>query len=307
MSIRAETAKPAPEGTGPPVIDRLSGNLFHEKVLGGSLMRLAYGPLRSVTGLFLFRTGLASRLLGVYTRMGMSRRQIEPAVKDLGIDASEFARPISAYRNFHEFFIRKLKPELRPFDPSSGVFSSPADSRLSVYNELSSGLEIPVKGASYTIESLTRRNDLDEFRNGPVMVFRLCPADYHRYHYPAAGYLDDSWEISGAYDSVHPFALKTGIPVFSENHRIVSRLELEVFGSCLFIEVGAFGVGKIVQTHEDSHFSKGDEKGYFCYGASTLVVILRKGYLTIDPDLLENTAKGFETLVRAGEKIGEAP
>jgi len=290
---------------GPQVVNRRTGNVFREKVLGGGLMHLAYrSRLHPLLRATLFKTGLLSRILGYFTEMSVSRRQIERTIRDLDIDASEFAEPVESFENFHQFFVRNLKKDARPFDSDPLVFSSPADSRLTVFSRLEDSTLVPLKGAAFSLEELTRRSDLTNFSGGSALVFRLCPADYHRYHYPCDGRVLESWEISGRYDSVHPTALEMKLPVFTENKRSLSILNLKNFGPCLFIEVGAFGVGGIIQTHSESIFRKLDEKGYFRYGASTLILVTEKNRLTIDPDLIENSAKGMETLVQAGESLG---
>jgi len=293
------------ERRGVSVVDRKSRKVFTEKVLGGSWMDLAYRrPLHPLLKFTLFRSGLASRLLGWYTRLPISRSRILPTIESLEIDVSEFAEPVESFRTFHDFFVRRLKPGCRPFDPDPEILCSPADSRMTLIPELDSETRIPAKGSLFSIEKLTHRENLQNFEGGCAFVFRLCPADYHRYHFPAGGRLIEDWEISGRYDSVHPTALKLGIPVFSENRRVVSLLELENFGPCLFVEVGAFGVGGIIQTHQDEDFLKGDEKGYFQYGASTIILVLEKKRLHIDRDLSEISATGMECLIHAGENLG---
>lgn len=286
------------------IIDRRSGEIFIEKILGGSLMHLAYhSPLHPLLKHTLFQTGLISRILGFYTRLGISRPQIRPTIKALDIDTSEFEKPVESFRNFHQFFVRKLKTSLRPFDPDPEIFCSPADARLSLIPRLEGETLIPVKGRAFTLAELCRRQDLRRFHGGIAMIFRLSPADYHRYHFPANGRLIESREISGRYDSVHPTALELGLPVFAENRRVLSLLELENFGSCLFVEVGAFGVGGIIQTHQGKVFEKGAEKGYFQYGASSLVLVLEAGSINLDPDLKSHGRTELEILVRAGEGI----
>lgn len=288
------------------VIDRKTGRPCAEPVLGGALLRLAYeSSLRPLARTLLMRTGWLSRLLGWYTRTGASRRDIRRAIEQLGIDESEFLEPTRSFRTFHDFFVRRLDPACRPFDPQSEALVSPADARLTVIPEVRHGTAVPVKGCRFEIVRLLGRpREAAAFESGQAFVFRLCPADYHRFHYPADGSLEERYEISGRYDSVNPIALNLGIPVFTENRRVVSLLTLEVFGRCAFVEVGAFGVAGITETHRGTSFSKMDEKGFFHYGASTVILLLEHGALQPAPDLVQNTTAGFETLVRAGETLG---
>jgi phosphatidylserine decarboxylase len=141
------------------------------------------------------------------------------------------------------------------------------------------------------------------FTNGALAVCRLCPADYHRFHFPAAGRELSHWEVPGALHSVNPLALDLGLNVFAENRRQVSLLDLEQFGPAAFIEVGAFGVARIVQTHPHAPFTKMAEKGYFGFGGSSLVLVFRPGALTFDPDLVEQSRTGTEVRVLCGETI----
>jgi len=289
------------------VFDRKRGCFITEKVLGDRWMRLAYSPVyRPLTQWLFFRTGWASRLLGRYCDSTLSRRKIRPTIEKLDIDVSEFADPVESFRTFNEFFVRRLRPDARPFDPDPGVLVSPADARTLVFPELAGGQALPVKGARITVAQLLGPRGAEfapRFAGGTAVVARLCPADYHRYHYPAAGRTVRQWRISGRYDSVNPLVLALGIPVFRENLREVTVLEFERFGLSAMLEVGAFGVAGIVQTHTDDEFRKMQEKGYFRFGGSTIILLFRSGVLRLDPDLIERSAENIETLLRAGESI----
>jgi len=225
----------------------------------------------------------------------------------LGLDAGEFRDKAAQYRTFNEFFCRHLREGARPFDPASECLASPADCRLLVFPRLSGSTCIAVKGCPFSVSSLLgpgQEVDAADFDGGALAVCRLCPADYHRFHYPAAGREVVHWAVPGALHSVNPLALELGLNVFAENRRQVSLLDLEGFGRCAFVEVGAFGVARIVQTHDRGPFGKMEEKGYFCFGGSTIVLVFEAGALVFDPDLVERSAAGVEVLVRCGETIG---
>lgn len=295
-------------GAGPLVFDRRRGACFRETVLGDRWLRLAYSaPLRPLTGPVLFRRAFWSRVLGWYADRPLSRRRIAPAIAQLGIDMGEFRDPASSFRTFNEFFCRHLRPGARPFDPAPEALCSPADCRLAVVPRLSGAECVLVKGRPFTILELLGRGREAEaagFAGGSLAVCRLCPADYHRFHYPAAGRETGHWTVPGALHSVNPLSLALGIRVFAENRRVVSLLELERFGRCAFVEVGAFGVARIVQTHPRGPFSKMAEKGYFAFGGSSIVMAFGPGTVAFDPDLVEHSAAGVEVLVRCGETIG---
>jgi phosphatidylserine decarboxylase len=99
-------------------------------------------------------------------------------------------------------------------------------------------------------------------------------------------------------------ALRGSLKIFCENKREYCTLSTEEFGDILIVDVGATMVGSIIQTYEaNSKVKKGDEKGYFAFGGSTLVLLFEKETITFDADLIENTKKGLETTVKVGEKI----
>jgi len=289
------------------IYDRQSRSLVEEKVLGDTLMRLAYlSPGRALFQLLFFRTAWLSRLLGCYASSALSRRHITKTIAGLGIDVTEFKNPPDSFHSFNEFFVRHLKNGVRPFDPTPEALCSPADRRLLVFPELQDDTCLPVKGKEYTIAELfgpEHASQAEAFRGGALAVCRLCPADYHRFHFPAAGSIEEEWAISGRLHSVHPLALGLNIPVFVQNRRVVSLLRLETFGIAAFIEVGAFGVAAIVQTHDEKRFGKMDEKGYFEFGGSTIILVFQKGAVTFDEDLVQQSTAGRETLVKAGERI----
>lgn len=288
--------------------DRRLGQVATETILGDRLLRLAYcSPARRLLSWPLFGNALLSRLLGCYANRPSSRLRIPQTIVDLNIDMDDFVIPDEGFRSFNDFFYRKLRPGARDFCPDPTRLCSPADCRLSVWPKLDDDCCIPVKGASFTVSELlgkTGADVADQFRDGALCVCRLCPADYHRYHYPDCGRELRRWRIKGRYHSVHPLALRSQLRVFSENVRTVSLLDLTHFGLTAFIEVGAFGVASIVQTHKAETFARSDEKGYFAFGGSTIILIFRADSIRFDDDLVAHSANGMECLVRVGEAIG---
>jgi phosphatidylserine decarboxylase len=296
-------------GAGPLVFDRRRGVCFRETVFGDCWLRLAYSaPLRRPSSLLLFRRSLWSRLLGWYADSPRSRQRIAGAIAQLDLDTREFRDPVGSYATFNDFFCRHLRPDARPFDPDSASLCSPADCRLLVFPRLTGSTCIPLKGREFTVKALLgpgHEVEAAAFEHGALAVCRLCPADYHRFHYPAAGRELGHWALPGALHSVNPLAIELGLNVFAENRRLVTLLALDGFGQCAFVEVGAFGVARIVQTHDrGASFAKMAEKGYFAFGGSSLVLVFRAGAVAFDHDLVERSAAGMEVLVRCGETIG---
>ena len=291
------------------IYNRRTGCVEQEKVLGDSLLRFAY---QSVFGKLLhgalFANSICSRLLGIYADSRFSRRRITGTVQELGIDLSEVEVPDGGFSCFNDFFTRKLKDGARPLAHDDASLLSPADCRMLVYPQLSGDFCIPVKGARFSVAELLGAEGADlveEFKGGSLCICRLCPADYHRYHFPAGGQLLKTWRLRGKYHSVNPLALQRGLRVFSENVRQVSLLELKAFGKAAFIEVGAFGVASIQQTFQGTAFHRGEEKGFFAFGGSTIIMIFPAGRIEFSSDLVEKSADNMECLVRMGEEIGQ--
>lgn len=64
-------------------------------------------------------------------------------------------------------------------------------------------------------------------------------------------------------------------------------------------------VGKIVNHHGEGEVARGMEKGFFEFGGSTVVLAFQPGRVVVDDDIIQNTADGFETVVKMGEVIGK--
>ncbi|HOT97469.1 MAG TPA: archaetidylserine decarboxylase [bacterium] len=285
---------------------RGSGQKEEEIILGEPLMRWAYHSRPGkMLGALLFHRPWLSRLTGWLADTRWSRRQIARVIRDLRIDTAEFAEPPETYPTFNAFFSRRLKPDARPFAADPLALASPADGRVLVYPALQAETLLPVKGRSFTVDALLGSN-ASPFHSGSLAIVRLCPADYHRFHFPCDGRILEQKRIPGRFHSVNPLILALGIDVFGENQREVALLENDRLGRFAFIEVGAFGVGRIVQTHADPRFRKGEEKGYFEYGGSTIVLVFQPGRIEFAADLLEHSHAGYETFLKAGEELGRA-
>lgn len=290
------------------VVDRRTGETFLETVYGDEAMRVFYG---TPTGLaFTSRVLTAkwlSNLYGAYNDSGASKHKIEEFVRLLGIDLSECEKDISEYASFNDFFARKLKPEARPLASEAGGVASPGDGRLLVFPAIDDATLAYLKWAPVKLQELFNKNQslVERFRNGACAVLRLCPADYHRFHFPVSGKVGITKTVPGLLHSVSPYALEQKVPVYCMNKRTLCEIESDEFGKVLMMEVGALFVGSIVQTYRAGmHVQRGDEKGYFKFGGSTSILFFEKGAMEFDADLRDNSARGLETHVRMGERIG---
>jgi phosphatidylserine decarboxylase len=288
-------------------LDRATGELREEAIYGEAALRSLY---ETRSGLWLTHRILAaravSRLSGLYWSSPVSRRRIAPFISRFGVPMAEFEdRP---YRSFNEFFVRRFRSGARTFATDPRVFPAFAEGRFLVFAESRRDQAYPVKG-----EYLQPRDIIGDgpmarsFDGGGLFIARLCPVDYHRYHYPDRGRTIDAFDVPGPLHSVHPIALRARPAILSTNRRRVSILDTENFGRLVYIEVGALSIGRIVPSHDERlPFEKGDEKGYFLFGGSTVIVLSEPGRLIPDPDLVEASARGLEVLVRLGERIAVA-
>jgi phosphatidylserine decarboxylase len=274
---------------------KVDGLIFLYKTLAGKLL----------TNLVLKRR-FVSTAYGRVMKGKKSLKQIPRFIKHYDIDVSEIKRPISSFVSFNDFFIRELKPEARPIDQTPEHLISPADSRLIIW-DLNKVNQVPVKGYWYQLNDLVKDAALaNEFADGWCFVYRLAPSDYHRYGYIDNGRQDKVQKIKGILHSVNRIALAETKSVMAKNYRELTVLHTENFGKVLHIEVGALFVGKVVQRQYGAYtFKRGEEKGWFEFGGSTVIQLFKKGAITPDADIIEQSGKNTEVLVKIGEKVGE--
>lgn len=242
-----------------------------------------------------------SRAAGWFLSTGASRIFIKSFIRKNQIDMSQFL-PVQ-YRDYNSFFCRQIRPEVRPVDPDPCHFVSPADSKLTVL-PISADTRFVLKHTEYTVESLLKDPALaKEYSGGLLMIFRLTVDDYHRYCYVADGSCSPCVKIPGRFHTVNPIA-NDYVPIYKENSREYNILHSKEFGEIVVMEVGALMVGKIVN-HPADRAVRGQEKGYFQFGGSTVVLMTKAGMVQVDDDILQNSAEGIETVVKFGEKIGQ--
>lgn len=252
-----------------------------------------------------FNKHLISKLYGRVVKSRQSISLIQKFIKHYDIDISEIKHPIESFRCFNDFFIRELTDTARPIDRNPEHLISPADSRLFVF-DLAEKNNLPVKGYWYSLETLIKDKKLaKEYAGGWCFIYRLAPADYHRYCYIDNGQQEKVKRLRGVLHSVNPIAISVVKNLLSRNYRELTVLHTENFGKVLHLEVGALLVGKIVQRNIGAHdFQRGEEKGWFEYGGSTIIQIFKKESIVPDSDILEQTQNKVETLVKIGQRTG---
>lgn len=282
--------------------------LEEETVSLKSIMSFMYG---SKVGLYLTNKILKKKyfslVYGNTLKTPSSKKRINSFIQEHKIDTEEIESSVDSFNSFNEFFVRKLKPVARPLDLRPNILISPADARLSLYM-IKDDTVIPVKGSKFTISELIKNEALSKkYINGICLVFRLAPADYHRFCFIDDGEQTKVSTIGEHYHSVHPIALKSNLPIFQENYREMCEIKTKHFSDILSIDVGALGVSKIVQNYPDGcHCKKGQEKGYFEFGGSTTILVFQKNRIKIDEDIKEYAVQGIESKVKYGSKIGVA-
>lgn len=285
--------------------NRREGREAVEKIYGDKALRWLYetGLGRLLTHSLLTRRWI-SKLVGFYQSTRGSRQRVPAFIDKFAVQMDEFVE--EEYGCFNDFFCRRFRPRARQFCSEPNEISAFAEGRYLVFDEVTREQTFPVKGRFLSSAAILSRPDVArEFEGGPVVVARLCPVDYHRFHYPDSGKTRESYRLPGRLHSVNPIALAARGDIFMTNERRVSILETEGFGSLAYVEIGALNVGHIVQTHsEDEVFERGAEKGYFLFGGSTVILMGQRGRWKPDDDLLERTACEQEVLVRLGERIG---
>jgi len=242
-----------------------------------------------------------------------SQEQILEFVKtyDLQPTLSDLLQPnLNEYKCFNEFFSRKLKPGARPVDSAEDwkVVTSAADCRLTVWEGLKEAETFWIKGKNFSLanlicdESIT---SLPQFANGAALaIFRLAPADYHRFHSPVTGTLGKRESIDGQFYTVNPSVINENFDVFTANRRDVQVIEMENVGKVVFVAIGALLVGSISWAKGEGEVTtKGEELGWFSYG-STVIAVFPAGSVVWDEDLLKNSHNKLETMVRVGQHIG---
>lgn len=298
--------KPPPMPAAPiQFFNRLTQRLETEAVYGEGPLRFVYeNPLGQLALHALVKRSMFSAWYGSRMDSPASAAKIAPFIKEYGVDVSEFADPMEGYKSFNDFFYRKLKPAARPIVADEDAIALPADGRHLVIPDVSQCRDFLVKGIRFDITALLGDSGLSSrFEKGSVLISRLCPTDYHRFHFPCGGIAESPRKIHGALFSVSPIALMKRPTIFWENKRYVTRMRTQGLGDVVFLEVGATCVGSVVHTSTPGQIiCKGDEKGYFRFGGSCVITLFEPGRVRFSADLLEHSAAGREVYARMGDE-----
>ena len=296
--------------------NRRTRELETERIYGEGWLRFAYeNPAGRLFLWLLVKRAFFSHIYGWQMNKRVSAGKILPFIVKYDLDVSIFAKSVYAFKTFNEFFYRRLKAEARPIAEGDEVAVFPADGRHLVFPDVDAADGFYVKGAKFSLAELLGEGHLPEdqrvlarqFAGGAMVISRLCPVDYHRFHFPTAGKASEARLIKGELYSVSPVALRRRVHYLVQNKRMITQLDSPVFGPVACIEVGATNVGSIVQTYlSDRPVKKGEEKGLFKFGGSCVITLFARGRIAFDDDLVEKSRNHIETYALMGERMGVA-
>jgi phosphatidylserine decarboxylase len=287
--------------------NRLTQQIETEAVYGEGALRFVYeNPLGKLALHTLVKRAIFSKWYGSRMDMPASAAQIRPFIEKFSLDVSEFADPVESFKSFNDFFHRKLKSSARPITAGDPSVALPADGRHLVIPDVSQCQDFFIKGVRFDITALLGDSGIAaRFERGSALISRLCPTDYHRFHFPCSGMTGTPRLIDGDLYSVNPMALMKRPSILWENKRYLTRLRTDQLGEVAFLEVGATCVGSVVHTARPGQFVvKGDEKGYFRFGGSCVITLFEPGKITFSTDLLEHSAAGREVYAQIGDVAG---
>jgi phosphatidylserine decarboxylase len=280
-----------------------------EQVYGESWLRWTYGSgLGGFALNALVRRAILSRYYGWRMSMRASANRILPFIVDYDLNVDEFAKKPLTFKSFNEFFYRALKPGARPIAGDDRVAVLPADGRHLAFQNLDATAGFYAKGQRFDLKAFLGDEALaGKFAGGSLVISRLCPVDYHRFHFPVGGMPSEPRLINGWLYSVSPIALRRNLAYLWENKRMITLVDSPVFGQVAVCEIGATMVGSIFQTFVLGRpVSKGEEKGLFKFGGSCVITLFQPGRIRLDADLVEQSATGLEVYARMGERLGVA-
>jgi phosphatidylserine decarboxylase len=285
----------------------MADTVEREQVYGAAWLNWTYGnPLGKLALELVAKRAFFSRWYGWRMDLPASKAKVLPFIKEFGVDVSEFAAAPESYQTFNDFFYRNLKPSARPVEASADSVVFPADGRHLGFQDVSQVDGVFVKGQRFDLSALLGDVELArQYAKGSLVLSRLCPVDYHRFHFTAAGVPSETRLLNGPLYSVNPIALKQRLAYLWENRRWLTVLETEKFGRVLLLEIGATNVGSAVQTYAaGKKVEKGAEKGYFKFGGSSTITIFEPGRIKLAADLVENSRQCRELYARVGDGMG---
>mgnify|MGYP001235103191 FL=1 len=282
---------------------RYTGRVETEAVYGEAWLRWTYGTLPGRLALHaVAKRAWFSRWYGRRMDRPASARKIAPFIAQFGLDPAEFAEPPESFRTFNEFFYRRLRHGARAVPPAPPAFFSPADGRHLAVPDVDRAAGFFVKGQRLDLRRLLGADDLvAAFAGGTAVLSRLCPVDYHRFHFPVAGRASAPRLLNGWLYSVNPVALRQRLEILVENRRWLTLIETPALGRVAMLEIGATNVGSAEHTFAAGAVERGQEKGFFRFGGSAVLTLFGPGRVRLAEDLVEQSAQQRELYAHVGD------
>lgn len=295
-----------PAGAPIEYCNRYTGRIESEPVYGERWLRWTYETVAGRLALAcVVKRAWFSRIYGWRMRRPASVGLIRPFIARYHVDTSEFLEPVDSFGSFNAFFVRRLRPDARPVCAEADAVVFPADGRHLGFADVGAAEGIYVKGQRLDVAGLLRDHELGRrFARGVMVISRLCPLDYHRFHFPCDGRAGAPRWVPGHLLSVSPIALRRSLGALVENKRAITAIDVPGRGLVVMIEIGATCVGSIVHTQGAGVVRRGQEKGYFAFGGSCVVTLFEPGRVRLADDLLAHSLAGRELYARMGDRLG---
>jgi len=288
--------------------NRHTGQIETEQVYGEAWLQRIYGnPLGKVALHALVKRSIFSKIYGWAMDRPSSIQRIAPFIETYKLDTSEFAdENIESYKSFNDFFYRKLKSSARPIDQQTDCAILPADGRHLGFQNISNIKGVFAKGQTFDLDTFVGNRSLAErYKNGVLVCSRLCPVDYHRFHFPVSGIPTEPTLINGSLFSVNPYALRRNVSYLWQNKRQRVSIDAGPFGLVTVVAIGATNVGTIVETYSpNSPVIKGEEKGYFRFGGSFIATLFEPNRFRREVDLIAAGENQQELFAKMGSRLG---
>ncbi len=289
--------------------DRESKQEIEEKVHFHCILQFLYKDsfLSKILLFPIAKFSFVSNFFFFLNSLKISKYKIPSFIKHFNINEEEFYKKTKNFKSFNEFFIRKLKEEAREIDYNEDSLIFPCDGRFLVFPKIEDFNSYSIKGLKFSLEEFLQDNKLvEKYKDGSMLLARLALQDYHRFHFPCDCIPKESKLINGTLYSVNPIAIRRNIKILQENKRMITVLDTKKFSDILFIEIGATNVGSINQSFfPNTEYQKGEEKGYFSIGGSSIVILFKKDKIVFDHDLVEKSSMKIETKAFFGSSFAK--
>lgn len=247
---------------------------------------------------------MITKLMGYFLQYNFSNFLIEDFIKNYNINISKFSQN---YNSFNDFFVRKLLIPPQIIKEPNYNLRSPTTSRIMTFDYFNPNTFTTwIKGSEFSIPKLI--NDTVTYNIQSIMICRLAVQDYHHFHMPYTGTLEDIKILGTDYYSVQPKLINSSINILTENYRHIYRFKatnnLNQPFQFWLIPIGALIAGSIEHNLiVGNTYYSGERIGNFSLGGST-VVILSTDKFIINEDIKYYSEQGIETYVKVGDVIG---